>query len=268
MQINQFDEAEHIKNGNIAVCEKILDGNVGAHNHNFYEIEIFLSSGGSYTIDGTTYPIEKGSVFFLSPISFHSCKFPKGTHLFNIMFTPNLADINLLYRIFSDKPYFYAKMPVGKELDFFCSVCSMMVRYTEEKRPLSFIVPLLSSLLGEFYFLGKPSKDVLGDISPIRRSALYIQSNFNKNIALEDAAAVAGMSPGYFSERFHSVMEITFKKYVLKVRFSYAKKLLRYTDLSITDIALESGFNDFSNFMYMFKKNFAKTPLQYRIENK
>lgn len=268
MQINQLDEADQIKNGSIAVCEKVIKGNIQAHNHNFYETELFLSSGGSYTVDGKAFPIKKGSLFFLSPLSFHSCVFPEGTHLFNIMFTPNLADVNLLYCIFSDEPYVHAEIPEGRELDFFCSLCSEMVRYTEEKHPLSFTVPLLNSLLGKIFFLGEQSSRTPEALSPIRRTALHIQSNFNKNISLEEAASVAGMSKGYFCDRFRSATGTTFKQYLLNVRFAYAKKLLRYTDLSITEVALESGFNDFSNFMYMFKKSFSKTPRQYRVEAK
>lgn len=268
MQIQLFEQASLIKNGSIEVCEKIITESVQIHSHDFYELEIFLSSGGNYTVNGKTYPIERGSLFFLSPASFHCCEFPPETHLFNIMFTLNLADTNLLYHIFSNAPYFNATIPSEKELNIICGICSLMEQYDVKKRPLSFLIPLLNSLLGEIYFLTELQNKDFYSISPLQRSVLYIQANFNKDITLDDVATVAGMSNAYFSDRFRAYIGTTFKKYVLNMRLDYAKKLLIYTDLSITNIALESGFNDFSNFMSLFKKTFSKTPRQYRIENK
>lgn len=264
MKMMQLSEHTQIENGNIDICEKFISGEVKMHTHDFYEIEFFLTTGGSYILDGITYPIEAGSIFFLSPASFHHCFFTEGSHFYTIMFTLHLADTNLLYRIFSENSHVALKIESAQDITFIQSICNMMIQYRKENRPLFFSAPLLNSLLGRIDCLKTPVKNQLDDPSPIQKTLLYIQANFNSDITLHDLAAIANLSPGYFCDRFHAYTGMTFKKYLSKLRFSYAKKLLKYTNLSITEVAWESGFNDFSHFMYTFKKRFSQTPGEYR----
>ena len=56
--------------------------------------------------------------------------------------------------------------------------------------------------------------------------------------------------------------------YINKLRLSKAKTLLANTNLSIEQISLKCGFNEYSYFTRLFKKQFGQTPTNYREENK
>ena len=63
---------------------------------------------------------------------------------------------------------------------------------------------------------------------------------------------------------FKSSSGMTIRAYANLLKLEDAKKLLSETDLSITEIALDTGFNDVSYFIKLFKKQFGISPLKYR----
>ncbi len=95
----------------------------------------------------------------------------------------------------------------------------------------------------------------------------YIEVNLDSNLNLNILANVAGFSPYHFHRIFHSIVGYTVQNYVKRIRLaSAAHKLLYCPDLSITDIALDSGFSTLSDFSRSFKSeynmsasNFIKT---------
>ena len=68
------------------------------------------------------------------------------------------------------------------------------------------------------------------------------------------------MSSNYFSSYFRKVTNIGFSEYVTRLRIMHARELLRNTDRSVTDIAMECGFNNISNFYRLYKKHVGKSP--------
>ncbi len=92
----------------------------------------------------------------------------------------------------------------------------------------------------------------------------YIESHFSSKLTLEELAGVAGMSPKYFCRFFRSVTQQTPMDYVNYYRIERAGNLLSSTDLSITGVGMECGFNDGSYFVKAFKKYKGVTPKQYR----
>lgn len=92
----------------------------------------------------------------------------------------------------------------------------------------------------------------------------YIFANKNKNLSLNDAAALGYVSPSYFSRIFTYETGENFTVYVSKLKVEWAKQLLEKTNLSVTQISEELGFNDPGYFIKIFKKYEAVTPALYR----
>ena len=92
----------------------------------------------------------------------------------------------------------------------------------------------------------------------------YIYNNFRKPLTLEEVSSVASLSPTYFSKKFKLITGMGFKEYLNYVRLKHAQTALLTTDSSITDIALEYGFNDSNYFKDLFKKVYGKSPREYR----
>lgn len=99
----------------------------------------------------------------------------------------------------------------------------------------------------------------------ILRPALeYIQKNYAKNISLDNMASICNISSSYFSKLFNRVVGDNFANYVNKIRVGKAKELLKTTDLPITSIAMDLGFEDSGYFVKVFKKIEGVTPSTYR----
>lgn len=99
------------------------------------------------------------------------------------------------------------------------------------------------------------------NISEIKR---YIELHFNENLYLSDIAEAFNYSTNYICDIFRKNGNTTYSEYLRKVRMEKAQGLLLGTDMSITEIALEVGFNDYCYFGKVFKRYCHVTPNQFR----
>lgn len=106
------------------------------------------------------------------------------------------------------------------------------------------------------------------DSSKIDSIYKHINDNFKEHISLQEIADVASMTVPAFCRYFKKVTGKTFTKLVNEYRVVHATKLLSESQMSITDIAFECGFNNFSHFNKLFKEITGKSASKYRGEMK
>ncbi len=94
----------------------------------------------------------------------------------------------------------------------------------------------------------------------------HINQNFKQHISLDEIADVANMTVPAFCRYFKKVTGKTFTKLVNEYRVVHATKLLSESQMSITEIAYECGFNNFSHFNKLFKEITGKSASKYRNE--
>lgn len=95
-------------------------------------------------------------------------------------------------------------------------------------------------------------------------SARYMNENYMKDIDLKTLSALAGFSPSYFSKKFKKTTGMGVKEYLSFLRLKQASIELLSTDLSITEIAIQCGFNNSNYFKDAFKKMYHLSPREYR----
>ena len=78
-------------------------------------------------------------------------------------------------------------------------------------------------------------------------------------------AALANLSPSYFSKLFQEEVGTSFSDYLIQTRIENAKGLLRRFDLSVAEIGRLSGFNSLAHFSRTFKERAGTPPLRYRM---
>lgn len=256
--IDRYTKLQKIKNGKIMVKEKTIVG-YPTHWHEFYEIELILSGSGSYIIDGAERKIEKNMLFFMTPVNFHRV-ITDGTDVITLMFMGETCDKNMLFRLSSVFNSDSVKLN-DSDADYLAAVMhELNIASSENDDEYSF--HLLNSVLGKICRL--TTRHNHGHMSKVQNAMLFIQNNFRSDIGLEDAAASAGITPSYLSSIFARHCGMNFKDYLRGIRYDYAKKLLEYSDMSVTDICYESGFNDYANFERNFKQRFKMSPREYR----
>lgn len=92
----------------------------------------------------------------------------------------------------------------------------------------------------------------------------YINQHLNQEIKLADLATLLGMSQYHFSHLFKQSIGMAPYQYLIQQRIERAKQLLKQTDRSIIDIALECGFNSHSHLTKQFRQLTGITPKAYR----
>jgi len=96
----------------------------------------------------------------------------------------------------------------------------------------------------------------------------HINQNFKEHISLDEIADKVSMTVPAFCRYFKKVTGKTFTKLVNEYRVVHATKLLSESQMSITDISFECGFNNFSHFNKLFKEFTGKSASKYRGELK
>lgn len=94
----------------------------------------------------------------------------------------------------------------------------------------------------------------------------YIQENYPHKITLEEIASSALISTREALRCFQNSIHETPFEYLLSYRVEMAKKLLKSSNLSVTEIALQTGFSNSAYFSKIFKRTCLLTPLAYRKE--
>lgn len=95
----------------------------------------------------------------------------------------------------------------------------------------------------------------------------YIQSNLQSLLTVAQLAARTHQHPDYFSRLFHECTGERPIPYIQNKRIERAQFLLITSDLSISDIAAETGFESISYFSRTFKKLCGQTPGEYKKNN-
>ena len=99
---------------------------------------------------------------------------------------------------------------------------------------------------------------------PFEQAVLYLQEHFREQISLADMASAAGLSEKYFGEYFKNVTGETPVQYLNEYRIERAAEWLKEEGRSVTDVALECGFNDLSYFIKTFRRHYGVAPGNYR----
>ena len=96
----------------------------------------------------------------------------------------------------------------------------------------------------------------------------HVNQNFREHISLDEIADKVSMTVPAFCRYFKKVTGKTFTKFVNEYRIVHATKLLSESQISITDVCYECGFNNFSHFNKVFKEFTGKSASKYRSELK
>ena len=106
--------------------------------------------------------------------------------------------------------------------------------------------------------------DVFEDYDKMKLIYEYVQKNFAEKITLEEVSNVASMTTVSFNRFIKKRTGQTFVNYINDIRIGYAARWLVEKDLSVSEIAFKSGFNNIANFNRSFKSIKKCTPSQYR----
>lgn len=253
------------------------------HWHDCLEISYVKSGRGRYHIGDKSFEMEPGDIIIINNVEPHYLEvYDESMHQPVIIFEPSLiwsqSNCNVDYEYLS--PFFERGSDFNNKLDlsnaFAFEIKSNLLATEDEyeKKPQGYKLMIKDRLLMILTFLIRYFRDKRKnhlDIPSKRQQLIrleeiirYISENFDRNIMLEEVYAKLYMTPQYFSTYFKKVLGVNFVGYLNNLRANRAIELLRETDMKITRIAMECGFNNTTTFNSIFKKFTGKTPSEYR----
>lgn len=227
------------------------------HFHNFYELDIITDGEGTSNLNGKDIKFKKNTAFFLTTKDFH-----------DIIPDTNLEITNLQFSTEAMESCFGTIPPKGGYTFFdddtaqdVVQICGMLAK---ENRKSDYRNSLLSALIkllfsdAETPVPSDSGKNIMRDILS------FVNDHYRENPSLETLSKLFDRSPNYISSQFTLIVGENYKAYLKRLKLDSALKLLVSTDLSVTDVCYESGYETLSHFNREFKAYFGRTPKQVR----
>ena len=109
-------------------------------------------------------------------------------------------------------------------------------------------------------------KDAVGSDDIVYCAVEYVAKYFKEKIFLDKMAYELGVSKYVLSRLFAKTFHCNFNQYINGVRLNYAVAALENTNLSITTICMDAGFESQRTFNRAFKEKYKMTPREYRMK--
>lgn len=268
-----YIEEGHVdkETGYLCHYEKITQEQKRPHRHEYFEFFIVTKGKGIHSVNGQEQIITEGDLFLVRDFDEHDYK-PFSNEPFefvNLAFSKEVLYSMLAYLgqnipshslLNAEMPPHAALLPEQKDALAYAMLDLDRSQGVKEKS-LKFRI-LLVSIFSK-YFLS--FCDTASNI-PTWLSALYGKMKKPENFISGTSRLfdLAGKSREYVCRAFSKYYGVTPSEFVLDLRLTYSASLLKISNLSITDVCFESGFENMSWFYKAFGKRFGLTPRQYR----
>lgn len=245
------------------------------HQHLFYEIFFFLSGNVTYNIEGKNYKLHPGDILLTKSSDLHRPDIRPGKPYERVViwladdFFGHLKDFygEDLTTCFTDaasKDYRLIR-PDNQSIVQLKKLCTQIAEAKHSKEVGS--TALASAYLTEFlvwvsraYYESPDSvKRDITENEKINQVIQYINENLPENLTLDLLADHFFISKYYLSRQFRQFTGLSLYQYIMKKRLITARAMLR-SGSAVMDACFQSGFNDYSNFLKAFKREFGKLP--------
>ena len=243
------------------------------------ELEIIYVKGGFLTvsISGESYIGKPGDAFVVSPGNLHLMGSDTGTVDYYTFLFPLK---NLSFRaddLFEEKllePLNSGHLMINPRInDMAKELCEQLIEVHESKNQESesqLTAQIKTKIILLQFILEMWKKgfiienDTNGRNTVEKEMVSYIQQNYTGKISLKEFGEQFHLSEKYISRYFKEHFHITLSQYVTYLRLEHAKQLLQDTDIPVTEVAMQSGYQNVSYFIRSFKKTYEISPLKYR----
>ena len=248
-----------------------LHERVEIHWHEFFEMAFVVAGEGVHLLNGTAYPLARGSLFLLTPADFHALELSSGgtLELYNAIFSEAMVEEDvgrLLFQELSDHHLLLSEDHASAvEAEFRRLEAETEGRQAGHHRVIHstlqrLLVEIVRSAPAKPGSTGKPPAQP----HKLHKVLIYLHHHYREPVTLRDVAEQAALSPNYFSECFRAATGETYQRYLQTLRLRFAKSLLAASPLPVTDVCYASGFQTLSHFERAFKREFGQSPTAWR----
>ncbi len=220
-----------------------------------YLVVLVLSGSGTLMYQDTAYPLKKGSCFFIDCQApyYHQSSNTDPWELIWVHF--NGSSSREYYQYFSSKstpafsPQVFLELKYSMENLLEINTASELSTEISSSR---LIVELLSLLLLDITERHTENHPGHQKMAQVRQ---YLDEHYTEKFSLDALSEKFFISKFHLSREFRTLYGITLNHYVIARRITLAKKLLRFSDHTLEEIAIKCGFYDASHLNRQFKKS-------------
>lgn len=253
--------------------------NVPMHWHPEFELNYVVTGKGEFLFDDERYLLSEGDILLLPPDTLHAVYlFENHSLIYDaFVFHPSLLGTACNDRCTAE----YIRPVLNGDVKI-CNPISKLDTHWEDfrtcvqslfhcaKENTAHHDLLLKSELFRFFWLLEDNQYLIKKEHCISYSALirpvlqFIQTHYAEEIRIEQLADKLHLSKSYFMACFKKAVGVSAIDYLTQYRINIACEQLLSTTQSISDIALQCGYNNLSNFNRHFKNMVGLTPNEYR----
>jgi len=258
------------------VDSKHVRYDMSSHWHSEIEIIRVLEGSLHLKLDNKSYHASKGDIVFVNPETVHGAS-PENCDYECIVFRPDFLYVSTFSCRFFFDSLLSCKYAVREFTpcsdDEFCLATNELFEAIIHKTPgykfrvISAIFKLFGIVTDSRLYSDTDTESGHGtnkNIIKLKKVLSFMRENFDRQITLEEMAEVSETSIKYFTTFFKNMTGKTPFSYLIGYRVERAAILLSNTEMSITEVAYSSGFNDLSYFIKTFKKTKGVSPGQFR----
>lgn len=232
-----------------------------------YEFEFIVESNGYMNLDDQRYALKPGDLCLRRPGQITMGEPPYSCYMISFGLRPEDVDLDeqpLYHNEIFDQLSAVTQVKNIKYYELlFAKVLNLYIENNEAS--LLMIRALILEIIYAAYQDVKRNYLPSSPYNrPIQAAIHFIETYYHEKLSLSQIAAYAGLSPTHFQKVFKETMNISPTSYVTNHRMSKAKELLLISNLSITDIVYQTGFESNAYFSYVFKKHMGMSPTEYR----
>ncbi len=232
---------------------------------NEYHLHFVLNGKGILIINNETYHIQKNDIFLIPKgcaVQYFADDKEPWEYVW-VTFDGKMAE-NYLNHVHLDanNPVITSTIAVSIYVPFISNILDTnKLTYANEIRRVGYLYEILSTLI-EAQNAHSEQYDYSSE-TYVDYALQYIKSNY-RDIKVNDIANYIGINRSYLTAIFKKKLNVSPQKYLVSFRLQKAAKLLKSTDMSITDIASEVGYVDAISFSKMFKQEYNMSPKTFR----
>lgn len=226
------------------------------HWHDYCTIDVIMQGDAIHYTPLGQQEITKGYMHLVMPNDIHFIGSLEGCSIISIRFSPTLFPESSKELLNTPSKYTHLN---SNSLEVVTGIITAMNEYKANK---TLTIRLLECLLLILQSNISKNANVLPD--NIKKVTDYLDIHFRENPSLEEAANLGSYNPSYFSKLFKKTTGYTYTEYLNAKKIIFACAIMNEKALTLTDIALSSGFVSTAAFNRAFKAIMGTTPKEYR----
>lgn len=158
----------------------------------------------------------------------------------------------------------HAAIPGGMDVEEAYELIDLYIQACEQAKSAEEVQDLQYNMLLDFTDRVGRSKLPDGITNEVFACLQYIDTHFTEGISVEQVADYIGRSRAYIQKKFKEDLGESIGAYINHVRMEEAKRLLKFSNRSLSEISVYLHFSSQPYFQNAFKKAFGMTPMEYR----